>query len=290
MAANVAAAQRIPGGPECRDQLRRHPRRRARAGQGGADAAAQLPAPRCMVNLVGSFNVAKAAAALMQHNAAGDGRRARRDRQHRRRGRLRRPDRPGRVLGIEGRRGRHDPADGARTGAFRHPRDDHRPGHLLDADGRRHARRKCSSRSAASIPFPSRLGQPEEFADLVAYILGNPTSTARPSASMARCAWRRNNPLGAGLARDAFGDIAEKRRGQGRSYKTIPHHYCRHSNESPRHQERQRRRTQRHRVPGARHRAQLRRRAAAATSSSASPCTACPAATSTTSAWAATTN
>jgi NAD(P)-dependent dehydrogenase (short-subunit alcohol dehydrogenase family) len=26
---------------------------------------------------------------------------------------------------------------------------------------------------AASIPFPSRLGRPEEFADLVAYVLGN---------------------------------------------------------------------------------------------------------------------
>jgi NAD(P)-dependent dehydrogenase (short-subunit alcohol dehydrogenase family) len=26
---------------------------------------------------------------------------------------------------------------------------------------------------AASIPFPPRLGKPEEFADLVAYILGN---------------------------------------------------------------------------------------------------------------------
>jgi NAD(P)-dependent dehydrogenase (short-subunit alcohol dehydrogenase family) len=26
---------------------------------------------------------------------------------------------------------------------------------------------------AASIPFPSRLGKPEEFADLVGYILGN---------------------------------------------------------------------------------------------------------------------
>ena len=26
---------------------------------------------------------------------------------------------------------------------------------------------------AASIPFPSRLGQPAEFADLVAHILGN---------------------------------------------------------------------------------------------------------------------
>ena len=26
---------------------------------------------------------------------------------------------------------------------------------------------------SASIPFPSRLGKPEEFADLVAYILGN---------------------------------------------------------------------------------------------------------------------
>ena len=27
---------------------------------------------------------------------------------------------------------------------------------------------------AASIPFPSRLGKPDEFADLVGYILGNP--------------------------------------------------------------------------------------------------------------------
>jgi NAD(P)-dependent dehydrogenase (short-subunit alcohol dehydrogenase family) len=26
---------------------------------------------------------------------------------------------------------------------------------------------------SASIPFPSRLGKPEEFADLVAYVLGN---------------------------------------------------------------------------------------------------------------------
>jgi hypothetical protein len=46
----------------------------------------------------------------------------------------------------------------------------------------------CRTRAAiagASIPFPSRLGKPEEFADLVAYILGNAISTARPSASTA---------------------------------------------------------------------------------------------------------
>ena len=79
-----------------------------------------------MVNLVGSFNVAKAAAELMQHNAPGeDGER-------------------GVIVNTasvaafegqigqaaysasQGRRGRHDPADGARTRPLRHPRDDHR--------------------------------------------------------------------------------------------------------------------------------------------------------------------
>ena len=33
--------------------------------------------------------------------------------------------------------------------------------------------RRCRSRSRASIPFPSRLGKPEEFAQTVAFILGN---------------------------------------------------------------------------------------------------------------------
>ena len=53
--------------------------------------------------------------------------------------RLRRPDRPGDVCGVQGRRGRHDAADRARAGTLRHPRDEHRPRHLRDADAARAA-------------------------------------------------------------------------------------------------------------------------------------------------------
>ena len=60
----------FPRRPERRDQLRRHPRRRPRARQGRRDAAQAVPGT-VMVNLVGSFNVAKAAAERMQHNEAG---------------------------------------------------------------------------------------------------------------------------------------------------------------------------------------------------------------------------
>ena len=97
-----------------------------------------------MVNLVGSFNVAKAAAALMQHNEAGD---------DGERGVI---VNTASVAAYEGQIGQaaysaskggvvaHDPADGARAVALRHPRDDRRAGHLLDADGRWHARRRAA--------------------------------------------------------------------------------------------------------------------------------------------------
>ncbi len=95
---------------------------------------------------------------------AGRGRRARRHRQHRLGRRLRRPDRPGRLLGLQGRRGRHDLADGARFCALRHPRDDHR----ARASSRRRwstaCRQEVQESLGAQVPFPSRLGQPEEFA------------------------------------------------------------------------------------------------------------------------------
>ena len=44
---------------------------------------------------------------------------------------------------------------------------------------------------AASIPFPKRLGKPEEFAHLAASIVENIASTAKSSASTAPCAWHR---------------------------------------------------------------------------------------------------
>ena len=57
--------------------------------------------------------------------------------------------------------------------ALRHPRDDRSP---RASSGRRWSTAcptAVQQSLSASIPFPSRLGQPEEFADLVAYILGN---------------------------------------------------------------------------------------------------------------------
>ena len=46
---------------------------------------------------------------------------------------------------------------------------------------------------AASIPFPSRLGKPEEFAGPGRlHPAATPTSTARPSAWMAPRGWRRS--------------------------------------------------------------------------------------------------
>src|SRR5690606_14127716 len=86
------------------------------------------------------------------------GRRARGDRQHRVGRGLRGPDRPGRLFGVQGRRGRHDPADGPRAGALRHPGDDHRPGRVLDPDGRRHARQRAGIAGRLD-PLPFAPGQ-----------------------------------------------------------------------------------------------------------------------------------
>ena len=105
---------------------------------------------------------------------------------------------------------------------------------------------------AASIPFPSRLGKPEEFADLVAYILGNTLPQRRNHPP------RRRHAPGAEVSRDAS--------------TRIRHDPNRH--ESLRHQERQRRRTQRRRLPGPRHRAQLAAGPRRQRARSASPCTA----------------
>ena len=124
------------------------------------------------VNLVGSFNVAKAAANLMQHNEAGDdGERgvivntasvAAFDGQI---GQAAYSASKGGVVGMTLPMARELARFGIRVmtiapGIFWTPMVDGMPPQVQESLG-------------ASIPFPSRLGRPEEFADTVAFILGN---------------------------------------------------------------------------------------------------------------------
>ena len=125
-----------------------------------------------MVNLVGSFNVAKAAANLMQHNEPGqDGERgviintasvAAYEGQI---GQAAYSASKGGVVGMTLPMARELARFGIRVmtiapGVFWTPMVDGMPESVQQS-------------LAASIPFPSRLGQPAEFADLVAHILGN---------------------------------------------------------------------------------------------------------------------
>ena len=125
-----------------------------------------------MVNLIGSFNVAKAAAARMQHNAANDeGERgvivntasvAAYEGQI---GQAAYSASKGGVVGMTLPMARELARFGIRVmtvapGIFWTPMVDGMPEAVQQS-------------LAASIPFPSRLGWPEEFADLVGYILGN---------------------------------------------------------------------------------------------------------------------
>lgn len=125
-----------------------------------------------MVNLVGSFNVAKAAANLMQHNEAGDdGERgvivntasvAAYEGQI---GQAAYSASKGGVVGMTLPMARELSRFGIRVmtiapGIFWTPMVDGMPESVQQS-------------LSASIPFPSRLGRPDEFADLVAYILGN---------------------------------------------------------------------------------------------------------------------
>jgi NAD(P)-dependent dehydrogenase (short-subunit alcohol dehydrogenase family) len=126
-----------------------------------------------MVNLVGSFNVAKAAASRMQHNTAGDdGERgviintasvAAYEGQI---GQAAYSASKAGVVGMTLPMARELARFGIRVmtiapGIFWTPMVDGMPDAVQQS-------------LAASIPFPSRLGKPEEFADLAAYILGNP--------------------------------------------------------------------------------------------------------------------
>jgi NAD(P)-dependent dehydrogenase (short-subunit alcohol dehydrogenase family) len=140
----------------------------------GRDGAMPLKqfATTVMVNLVGSFNVAKGAAELMQHNAPGDdGERgvivntasvAAYEGQI---GQAAYSASKAGVVGMTLPMARELARSGIRVntiapGIFWTPMVDGMPEAVQQSLG-------------ASIPFPSRLGRPEEFADLVAYVLGN---------------------------------------------------------------------------------------------------------------------
>jgi NAD(P)-dependent dehydrogenase (short-subunit alcohol dehydrogenase family) len=125
-----------------------------------------------MVNLVGSFNVAKAAADAMQHNAPGeDGERgvivntasvAAYEGQI---GQAAYSASKGGVVGMTLPMAREFARIGVRVmtiapGIFWTPMVDNMPPQVQES-------------LSASIPFPSRLGQPPEFASTVAFILGN---------------------------------------------------------------------------------------------------------------------
>ncbi len=140
-------------------------------GRNGPMALSQFQAT-VMVNLVGSFNVAKSCADLMQQNEAGvDGERgvivntasvAAYEGQI---GQAAYSASKGGVVGMTLPMARELARFGIRVmtiapGIFWTPMVDSMPEDVQQS-------------LAASIPFPSRLGQPEEFADLVAYILGN---------------------------------------------------------------------------------------------------------------------
>jgi NAD(P)-dependent dehydrogenase (short-subunit alcohol dehydrogenase family) len=140
----------------------------------GKDAPMPLKnfATTVMVNLVGSFNVAKAAADLMQHNAPGD---------DGERGAI---VNTASVAAYEGQIGQaaYSASKGGVVGmTLPMARELARFGIRVNTvapgifwtpmvDGMPEAVQQSLS---ASIPFPSRLGRPEEFADLVAYVLTN---------------------------------------------------------------------------------------------------------------------
>jgi NAD(P)-dependent dehydrogenase (short-subunit alcohol dehydrogenase family) len=125
-----------------------------------------------MVNLVGSFNVAKAAADAMQHNAPGtDGERgvivntasvAAYEGQI---GQAAYSASKGGVVGMTLPMAREFGRIGVRVmtiapGIFWTPMVDNMPPQVQES-------------LSASSPFPSRLGKPQEFAETVAFIIGN---------------------------------------------------------------------------------------------------------------------
>jgi NAD(P)-dependent dehydrogenase (short-subunit alcohol dehydrogenase family) len=171
VAANVAAAKAFLGGLNACINCAGILGAGRVLGKNGPMALSQFQAT-VMVNLVGSFNVAKACAEQMQGNEAGsDGERgvivntasvAAYEGQI---GQAAYSASKGGVVGMTLPMARELARFGIRVntiapGVFWTPMVDGMPDDV-------------QASLAASIPFPSRLGKPEEFADLVAYILGN---------------------------------------------------------------------------------------------------------------------
>ena len=125
------------------------------------------------INLVGTFNVLRLAAAAMIENEPLDGDRGcgDHDRQCRR---LRWSDRPGSVRGEQGRHRRFDIERGKRPCRQGDPGHDHRARCHGDPDDGRSSRGDEVDLGGLGAASASRLGRPEEYAMLVSSIIKNP--------------------------------------------------------------------------------------------------------------------
>ena len=108
------------------------------------------------INLVGTFNVMRLAAAAMAKARAARSRRARRDHQHRIGRGVRRPDRPDRVRGVEGGRRRDD---AARRRAISRP-----PGSASSRSRPASSTRRCSAHCPTTSARRSRRRRVSEAA------------------------------------------------------------------------------------------------------------------------------
>ena len=121
------------------------------------------------VNLIGTFNMMRLAAADMQAVAARR-RRARRHRLDRVGRRLRGPDRPGGLCRLQGRRRRADHPVARELSQFGIRVMAIAPG-IFGTPMLRALPQAAQDSLGASVPFPKRLGEPREYADLVLFIV-----------------------------------------------------------------------------------------------------------------------
>ena len=105
------------------------------------------------VNLIGTFNVIRLAAAMMAQQRARRRARTGRDHQHRLGGGLRRPDRAGRLFGLQGGRRVDDPAHRPRIGPLRHSRGDDCAGRIRNRDDGGHDHSRLKRRWPRRCPF-----------------------------------------------------------------------------------------------------------------------------------------
>ncbi len=119
----------------------------------------------------------------------------------------RRADRAGGLFGGEGGNQGHDADHRARSLTRGHPHQHDPARHHGDAAdaGREGPAPQIFENLAASVPFPQRLGDPSEYADLALTMPGTAISTGKRCASTARSGCRRGRS-GAGV--EAGGDFA----------------------------------------------------------------------------------